>query len=408
MKTYTYIAYNDSGTEISGDLEADSSQMVLQILSDKGYIPDSVKIKSDSSSKVSIFFKTFNERLTPVKPRDLILFTKQFKTMIQAGIDIVQILQIMIKQTDNKRLKAALKHMLDDISEGSSLSLAFRKHKSIFSDLYCSMIEAGESSGSLPNVMDRLIYIIDHEDKVKSDIKAAIRYPAIVVVMLVGVFIFLLTFIVPKFVTIFERVGMDMPLPTKICISLYSIMNNYWAVGLILIAVTTAVLYKYLQTEPGKFHRDRFFMRIPLIGPLFIKSAMARFASIFSILQISGVTVLESMDILANTINNAAITREFVKIKELLAEGRGISDPLSRAKYFTPMVVNMTAIGEESGNLDEMLQEVAGHYDTEVEYATKSLSDSIAPILTIALAVVVGFVALAIFLPMWDLTNMVK
>lgn len=408
MKTYTYKAYDENGTQVSGELEAESSQKVYEILSEKGYIPDHVEKKSGSGSAETNFFTGLSQKLTPVKARDLILFTKQFKTMIQAGISMIQILEIMIKQTENKRLKFALNHMLNDIREGGSLSASFRKQKGIFSNLYCSMIEAGESSGSLPSVLERLIYIIEHEHKVKSDIKAAVRYPAIVVVMLVGVFFFLLTFIVPKFVSILERVGMDLPLPTKICILLYSLIHNYWVPGLIITAISSVVLYRYLQTESGQFYRDRIFMNIPLIGPLFVKSAMSRFASIFSILQASGVTVLESMDILANTIANAAITREFKKIKELLTEGRGISNPLSQAKYFTPMVVNMTAIGEESGNLDEMLQEVAEHYDTEVEYATKSLSDAIAPILTVALAAVVGFVALAIFLPMWNLTNMVN
>jgi type II secretory pathway component PulF len=407
MKTYTYTAYDPAGTEVSGELEADSSLRVYEMLNDRGFIPDQVKKKGDATSGES-WFENINRHLTPVKARDLILFTKQFKTMIQAGIAMIQILEIMIKQTENKKLKAALVSMLSDIKEGASLSATFKKQKHVFSDLYCAMIEAGESSGSLPSVLDRLIYIIEHEYKVKSDIKAAVRYPAIVVVMLVGVFFFLLTFIVPKFVSILERVGMDLPLPTKVCIFLYSMIHNYWAPGLAVMAVASIVLYQYLKTEPGQFYRDRLLMQIPLIGPLFVKSAMSRFASIFSILQSSGVTVLDSMDILAHTIANAAITREFIRIKELLTEGRGISNPLSRAKYFTPMVVNMTAIGEESGNLDEMLQEVAQHYDTEVEYATKSLSDAIAPILTVALAAVVGFVALAIFLPMWNLTNMVN
>lgn len=407
MKTYTYTAYDPAGTEVSGELEAESSLRVYEMLNDRGFIPDQVKKKGDATSGES-WFENINRHLTPVKARDLILFTKQFKTMIQAGIAMIQILEIMIKQTENKKLKAALVSMLSDIKEGASLSATFKKQKHVFSDLYCAMIEAGESSGSLPSVLDRLIYIIEHEYKVKSDIKAAVRYPAIVVVMLVGVFFFLLTFIVPKFVSILERVGMDLPLPTKVCIFLYSMIHHYWAPGLAVMAVASIVLYQYLKTEPGQFYRDRLLMQIPLIGPLFVKSAMSRFASIFSILQSSGVTVLDSMDILAHTIANAAITREFIRIKELLTEGRGISNPLSRAKYFTPMVVNMTAIGEESGNLDEMLQEVAQHYDTEVEYATKSLSDAIAPILTVALAAVVGFVALAIFLPMWNLTNMVN
>ncbi len=169
-----------------------------------------------------------------------------------------------------------------------------------------------------------------------------------------------------------------------------------------------ALLSYYLRTEQGKFVRDSLLMKLPILGPLYVKAAMSRFASIFSILQSSGVAVLEAMKILSVTIGNTAISREFEKINERLEEGRGIAEPLKSAKYFTPIVINMVAIGEESGSLGEMLSEISEHYDAEVEYAMKSISDAIAPILTVGLAVVVGFFALAIFLPMWDLTKMVK
>jgi type IV pilus assembly protein PilC len=174
------------------------------------------------------------------------------------------------------------------------------------------------------------------------------------------------------------------------------------------VAVAVLFLFYYLKTEQGKWVRDTFLMRLPLLGPLFIKSSVSRFASIFSILQSSGVDVLDSMDILSGTIGNAAIARELEGIKDRLAEGRGIAQPLSEAGYFTPMLINMVAIGEESGNLEDMLQDVAAHYDTEVEYSMKKLSEAIGPLLTVGLAAVVGFFALAIFLPMWDLTLMAK
>ncbi|MCP4760672.1 MAG: type II secretion system F family protein, partial [archaeon] len=278
----------------------------------------------------------------------------------------------------------------------------------VFSPLYCAMIKAGESSGSLPDVLERLIYIIDHEHKVKSEVKAAMRYPAIVVCCLVVAFFVLLTFVIPKFIAIFEHANIALPLPTKICMLMYNILDHYGLLLLTGVIVLIIALVKIVQTETGRYIYDRLLMDIPLVGHLILKSAMSRFASIFSILQSSGITVLESMEILSDTIGNAAITREFIKVKELLTEGHGISQPLSQAKYFTPMVINMVAIGEESGNLDDMLLEIAVHYDAEVEYSTKGLSETIGPILTIGLAVVVGFFALAIFLPMWDLTKMVQ
>ncbi len=408
MGLYYYKAYNENGNEVSGEIDADSKEAVLDIITARGHIPESVKKKSGTAKGSGSFFANLNQKLTPVKPREIILFTKQFKTLFKAGVSMVQILQIMEAQTENKKLKACLNQMSDDIKSGASMHQTFLKQSHVFSPLYCSMIQAGESSGSVPNVLERLIYIIEHEHKVNSEIKAALRYPAIVLFMLCSAFFFLLTVIIPKFIDIFEKLKLDLPLPTRICMGMYNFLHDYWYILLIGLCLTFIFLFKFFQTEAGKYFRDKTLMKIPLIGPLIVKTAMSRFASIFSILQSSGITVLESMDILSHTISNAAITREFKRIKELLTEGRGISRPLKQAKYFTPMVVNMVAIGEESGDLDNMLQEIANHYDSEVEYSTKALSDAIAPILTIGLAAVVGFFALAIYLPMWDLTKMVK
>ena len=226
--------------------------------------------------------------------------------------------------------------------------------------------------------------------------------------MLVMAFFVLLTFVIPKFVTIFEKGGIELPLPTRICLGLHHFLRDNWvllaaACGLVVLGLTFA-----LRTKTGQYVRDRTLLQLPVLGSLFIKAAMSRFASIFAILQASGVSALDALLILRNTIGNEAIAREFDQISDQLVEGRGIAAPLRSARYFPPMVVNMTAVGEESGALDEMLREVADHYDIEVQYATKGLSDALAPLLTIGLAVVVGFFALAIFLPMWDMYKIVK
>jgi type II secretory pathway component PulF len=318
------------------------------------------------------------------------------------------LLQILEKQAENLKIKRITRTMVDDISGGSSLYDAFRKHPNVFSPLYCGMVQAGEASGALPAVLDRLTYIIDHEHKIRADIKAALQYPIIVVVFLMIAFFVLLTFVIPKFVKIFLSAGLNLPVPTKICLFLYQFLANYWH---FMIGGAVAVgigLYLYLRTEQGRYVRDLVLLRLPIIGQLFIKAAMSRFASIFAILQSSGVSVLEAMRILTMTVGNTAIAREFRTIGEKLEEGRGIAEPLEKAFFFTPIVINMVAIGEESGKLEELLMEIAEHYDMEVEYATKKLSDAIGPLLTVGLAAVVGFFALAIFLPMWDLVGIVK
>jgi type IV pilus assembly protein PilC len=270
------------------------------------------------------------------------------------------------------------------------------------------MLKAGEASGALNDVLDRLTYIIEHEHKVKSDIKAALMYPIIVVCFLVIAFFVLLTAVIPRFVNIFKSSGLALPLPTQICMLMYEFIIHYWWLGLGILVVGGVGLSYYLKTEKGKYVFYTIVMKMPIMGPLFIKSAISRFASIFSILQSSGVDILQTMDILTDTIGNAAISHELSGIRDQLAAGHGIAGPLSSAKYFTPMLINMVAIGEESGNLEDLLQDVATHYDTEVEYAMKKMSEAIGPILTVGLAAVVGFFALAIFLPMWDLTLMAK
>jgi type IV pilus assembly protein PilC len=270
------------------------------------------------------------------------------------------------------------------------------------------MILAGEQAGALPEVLDRLIYLIEHEHKVKSDIKSALQYPITIVIFLGIAFYVLLTFVIPKFTETFKKAKIPLPPPTVIAINLYEFLDAYGIYLLAGIIVSLFLFLRFLKTTKGRLWWDNLWLRVPIFGPLFTKAAMSRFAAIFSILQASGISVLGTLDILEGTIGNAAVAMEFRRIKELLKEGRGLASPLSQAKHFTPMVINMTAVGEETGNLEAMLMAVANHYDVEVEYAVKSLSEALNPILVVGLAAVVGFFALAIYLPMWDLTKMVK
>lgn len=406
MPKFLYKAINESGSSVSGEIEAESIEKVNSTLVARGLIPSNVSGATRGSSGISLM--RIKQKLTSVKPPELILFTKQLRTLIRAGVPMIQLLKVMENQTENLNLKNIIIDISKDIQEGSNLYNAFVKYPKIFSPLFCSMLHAGEASGALPSVLDRLIYITEHEHKVKSDIKAALQYPIFVLTFLCIAFFVLLTFVIPKFAIIFMNSGIALPLPTKLCMMMYQFLIDYWYLLIGSVVSLGIVLTYYLRTEYGKYSKDAFFMKLPLFGPLFIKAAMSRFASIFSILHSSGVTILDSMKILSNTIGNIAISREFEKINERLEEGRGIAEPIKSAKYFTPIVINMMAIGEETGNLEEMLNEVSSHYDSELEYAMKKLSESIGPILTIGLAGVVGFFALAIFLPMWDLTQMLR
>jgi type II secretory pathway component PulF len=404
---FSYKALDQVGVTVDGSIEADSVAEAMNVLASRGYIPKSVNAESSGVADPKSFVGMMH-RMGGIKTTDLILFTKQFRTLLKAGVPILTLLQVLNNQTQNPRLRGIAESMAQDIREGASLFDAFKKHPTAFSPLYCSMVRAGEASGALPEVLERLSYLIEHDHKIKSDIKSALQYPITVVIALGIAFFVLLTFVIPKFVSIFKAAGLDLPLPTLICMWLYQFLIGYWYLCLGVVVTAIGGLHFYFKTEPGQYVRDSILLRLPVLGPLFIKSAMSRFSSIFAILQASGVPVLEALRILSGTIGNAAISREFDKIRGRVEQGRGIAQPLSTARHFTPMVINMVAIGEESGNLDDMLKQVSEHYDDEVAYAVKGLSDALGPILIVGLAGVVGFFALAIFLPMWDLTKLAQ
>ena len=406
MPKFAYQAINENGATVSGVIEAESAETANNLLVLRGFIP--ARISAAGSIAETGLAARWEEFFGSVKTQELILFTKQMRTMLLAGIPIIRLLQVLEAQTQSKLLKKAIGQIGADIKEGSTLVDALEKHPKIFSPLYRSMVNAGEVSGTVPDVLERLTYIMEHEFKIKSDIKAALQYPIIVLVALGAAFIVLLTFVIPKFVAIFAQARIALPLPTKIAMMLYQILHNYWYILLAGIVLGIFLLRNFFKTERGQLTRDTLLLKIPLFGPLFLKAAMSRFASIFAILQSSGVQVMTTMKILIGTIGNAAIAREFSRIQEMMQQGQGIAAPLRSAKFFPPMVVDMVAIGEESGNIEEMMRVISVHYDEEVAFQVKQLSDLIGPILVVGLAAVVGFFALAIFLPMWDLTKMVK
>jgi type II secretory pathway component PulF len=406
MPVFTYKAFNAGGATVNGVIEADSPQMAADILFSKGFVPSTVtekKVASESGLQARL------RRLTNRVPiQDLILFTKQFRSMLAAGVPLMRLLQVLEAQTQNTSLRQAIGNISASIREGSTLHTAMERNGNIFSPLYYNLVRAGEISGNVPEVLARLIYIIEHEAKIKSDIKSALQYPIMVTIALVIAFFVLLTFVIPKFADMFQRSGLELPLPTKLALGLYKFISTYWYLGVGGVIVLIVGLRYFLKTDQGQYMKDALLLRLPLAGPLFIKAIMSRFASIFAILQSSGVPIMVSMKVLSGAIGNRAIAIEFNRVRDQMHEGKGISIPLSQAKYFTPMVIDMIAIGEESGNIEEMLQQISVHYDDEVAYSVKGISEAIGPILIVGLAAVVGFFAMAIFLPMWDMTKLAR
>ncbi len=404
MPFFKYTAMDSSGANAKGVIEASSAENAEDLLAQRGFIPTGVVETSGPDGNGGGGFLTdLSNRMQKIKPQDLILFTKQLRTMLNAGIPVLQSMDVLYNQTENPRLKAAISSISADIKSGGTMSRSFAKHPGVFSDLYCNMIRAGEISGTLTEVLERLIYIVEHEFKVKKDIKSALTYPIVVVVALVVAFFVLIFFVLPQFVDLFSKAGIELPMPTRVCLAIYSGLSHYWYLALAVLGGLAVAYSAYVRTEQGKIVRDGFFLRLPILGPVFKKAAMARFASIFAILQASGITVLEAMDILTGTIGNAYIANDFRNLRTMLEQGRGLSGPLRTCNSFTPMMVSMITIGEETGNMEEMLREAAMHYDYEVEYAVSKMSELLGPVLVAGLTGVVGFFALAIFLPLVEL-----
>lgn len=404
MPDFTYKASDTSGKILNGAIEADSLDSALLRLAEMELIPIELQRSHGKSGSFLSNYKTHHMAVPPV---DLIVFTKQLVTMVRVGIPITQAFTILQEQTEQPRLRYVAGLIQEDIESGTSLSEAAAKHSKVFSPLFCSMIEAGETAGTLPEVLDRLLFLIEHEAKVKAEVKTAMRYPFIVVGVLGLAFLVMVGFVIPRFASFFNQSGLELPWPTRMCMTMSDVLLSYgiWIV-LLLVGIVYGVHRYFNGTEPGRLMRDRFFLSVPIMGPVLVKAAMSRFASIFAILQSSGVLVLDSLKILQETVGNAAIASEFAQVRGLLEEGHGIAGPLNSASYFPPMLVNMVRIGEESGRLDEMLKHVSDHYDHEISYTIKKMTDAIGPVLIVSLTAVVGFFALAIYLPMWELTQL--
>ncbi|MCC5833535.1 MAG: type II secretion system F family protein [Opitutales bacterium] len=416
MPNFNYKAIDSNGKLIKGSLHAHSQDELNERLAKQGLAPVEVKQSHNRSSNAkepatsadnsSLIARLISKK--SISTRDLLLFTKQMATMVKVGIPITQALEIIHNQTTDQFFRKVVGKVVEEIKAGSSLSKAMASHPKVFSMLYRSVVQAGELSGALPKVLDRLLYLIEHEAKIKSEINTAMRYPMMVVFALVVTFVIMLSFVIPRFVGFFEGSDLVLPLPTRMCIALSNFMVDY---SVLLVAAVIMLVFgvRWAWKNAGtRLQIDRLILGMPIIREVMIKASMSRFASVFAILQANGVMILETLGILRNIIGNSAIAAEFEQIQESLKSGQGISGPLRRGRYFPPLFVNMIAIGEETGRLDEMLREVSDHYDTEVNMTIKKMTDAIGPILIVTLTGIVAFFALAIYMPMWELSQMAQ
>jgi len=393
------------GALIAGNMDAPDADTVGQELGRMGHFP--IKIKSAETAEVDTEEKIDPlERFQKVKPQELVLFTRQMSTLFNAGIPILGILVAMEEQVDSPKFRRTVKQIRLDIEGGNSMSEAMAKHPTIFSELYVSMIEAGESGGVMDELLARLADLLEKQANTDAQVKGAMKYPKMVLSAMGLAVTILMWKVVPVFVNMFDKAKIELPLATKILIGANKAFFDYWYLMIGGVILTIIIFKKYTATEKGRYQWDYFMLKVPIMGPIVLRSSMAKFARVFGTLQAGGVSILEILNVTAKVVDNVVISGIIRGLKDSVQEGTGLAVPLKRSGLIPPLVIQMIAAGEDSGSLDEMLTKVADYYDGEVDYAVKNLSTMIEPILLLFMAGMVLFLALAIFVPMWDMSKM--
>jgi len=389
-----------NGRTVTGTLEADSFELVRAKLSDLSY-----HVLNIRQAKAAGGLQGALNNMQRVKLRDLVMFSRQFATMIDAGLSVVKCLDILQKQTRNPKLKEVIGEVKRDVAGGMSLTEALQKHPRIFSPLYVNMIRSAEAGGILDQVLDRLSGFLEKEQETRNKVKSAMTYPAVVFCFAMLMLLGLLFFVLPKFKTIFETMGLKLPLTTKILLNSSDYMKSYWYIGLVLMIGTVVLVKVFARTERGKYAIDAGKLKMPIFGDLILKTAVSRFARTFGTLITSGVPVLRALEIVSDTAGNRVIADTVVRARHSIKEGEKISTPLFGSKIFPVMVTQMIAIGEETGRLDQMLTKVANFYDDEVDNTLKSLTSLIEPLMIVGLGLIVGFIAISVISPIYSLVG---
>jgi type II secretory pathway component PulF len=402
MPLFRYKVRDREGQIVSGTLEGTDVNTIVERLDALGYVPITIR-EEKRAAGVGVDFGRFFER---VKPVDLINFTRQFVTLHRAGLPMLSAIGALQAQTTSKPLARALDAIRKDLMGGTALSAAMSKFPRVFSELYVNSIWAGETGGVLDDILDRLVMLLEHERKLKSDVGAALRYPLILSVGFVIAILVLSTFVLPKFTQLLTTVGGKMPLPTQILITFTNFMAKFWYIIFLLGAGVAVLFYLFIRTPAGRLWWDRLQLRVPIFGPILYKMALSRFARMFETLDRTGLPILRSLGLVSKTVGNVYIGGAVDKLAESVRRGRGLAAPMREIGVFPTMVIQMVATGEESGALDDMLKQVSEYYDSEVEYAVKNLTAMIEPVMILIMGVGAIFLIIAIIMPyMSILTN---
>ena len=403
MATFVYKVRDRAGKIFTGNMEGENRNAVVSRLREMNYYITSIIEKKQGIllfKKITLFQR--------VKLRDLTILYRQFATMVNAGLTLVSSLDILIEQVENKALSKVIKVVKSDVEAGSTLADAFTKHPLVFSELNISMIRAGEIGGVLDVILNKIADLMEKEFALRQKIKSAMAYPTFILSAAVIMAIFMLAFILPQFVGVFAQYGGKLPALTNLLVVFTKMFNKYWYLFFATFAVIVFVFLTYIKTPNGKMNFDKLKLSAPIIGELNRKTAVARFTRILGTLIKSGVPILEALNVSSNAIGNLVISLAVTNAKTKIKEGQSISGPLAASGVFPPMVTQMIMVGEESGELEGMLTNVAKFYDEEVDRSVERLTSIIEPLMMAFIGVTVGIMIIAMYLPIFNMVNLIQ
>ncbi len=403
MPKFEYTGKTASGQITKGEIEAPNINQATMMLRRQQINPTSITEKK--AGKLSLEVKL--PGMGGIKTKELVVFTRQFATMIDAGLPLVQCLDILAGQQQNKEFKKVLLDVKSSVEEGSTLADALRKHPKVFDELFVNLVAAGEVGGILDTILNRLSTFMEKAEKLKGKIKGALTYPAVVIVIAILVVSGLLIWVVPIFEDMFSSFGKALPGPTQAVVNMSNFLRTYWYIIFGGLAVTMVGLVQFYRTQRGRRIMDAMFLRMPVIGDLLRKTAVARFTRTLGTMLSSGVPILEALEIVAKTAGNVVVEEAVMKARASISEGKTLAEPLAQTKVFPPMVTQMITVGESTGALDTMLSKIADFYEDEVDAAVEALTSLIEPVLMAFLGVVVGGLVIALYLPIFQLAGAV-
>ncbi|MGV3525178.1 MAG: type II secretion system F family protein [Candidatus Sericytochromatia bacterium] len=407
MSTFACTVRDARGQQVIKNIEADNLAQARAKLREQGLFPIDIKEKQGSDD----ILKPINDfllRFQKVKLKEMVIFTRQFATMINSGVALLRALNIMVDQAQTEAFKKIIGQVRDGVEEGRSLSESMADHPKVFSKLYVSMVAAGEMGGVLDEVLNRLALFMEANAKLIGQLKAAMTYPAVVSVIAGGIFIFLLTFVLPIFKEMFGAMGVELPAFTQLLINMSTFVRDSWYILLIGAVVAVYGSITFVKTPFGRSWFDNVMLKAPIFGDIIRKVAVARFTRTLGTLLRSGVPLMSALEITQDTAGNVHIAAGIAKVREAVSEGEGMTKPLEQTKLFPPMVTQMISIGEESGNVDAMLSKVADFYDEEVEQAVKALTSLLEPLMMVLIGGMVGSMIIGMYLPMFSVISAIQ